>query len=97
MSKTIAKTWNGRKVAKETVIACSPNVEFGALYEAESILKKDGYFCGWLDGGNPIGISFNEPVFKWHSLSKEDKSKLDGVLVSDNFRNGDVKIIFFES
>lgn len=96
MSELKQKYFLGRKVKSEKTITRGPNVEFGALYEAEGLLKENGYFCGFLDGNNPMGISFTEPIFKWHTLSKEDKAKLDGVMISSDWRNGDVKIIFFE-
>lgn len=97
-----SKYWNGRKVKSEKIIpAGSGKVKFGACYEAEAELVKEGYIIGTLDGSNPIGIWYNKgslPVFtKWHSLSKERKNELAGVLVSEDFENKDVKIIFFNN
>lgn len=103
MIQSKAKYWNGRKVAEEKIIpAGSGKVEFGALYEATDLLMKEHKRLGWMDGDNPIGFSFSPLsesygyIPKWHLLTKEDKAKLDGVLVSSNFRNHDVKIIYFE-
>ena len=90
------KTWNGREVAKETIVTWGKNLEFGALYEATELLQKQGYFVGRLDGDNPIGFSEFKIPFKWHTLTKKGKDVLCGVMVSDNFRAGDVKIIYFQ-
>jgi hypothetical protein len=103
MSETKYKDFAGRKVKSERVITRGPNVEFGALYEAQDILEKDGYIFGLKNGNDPIpfcktplveGINF-WPA--WINLFKEDKDKLDGILVSSDFRNDSVKIIFFDN
>lgn len=96
-NKTVYKYFLGRKVKFEKMITRVPNTEFGALYEAEEFLYVTGnYKTGSLDGNNPIGFNKEWPPNKWHNLSKEDKDKLNGVLVSSDFRNDSVKIIFFE-
>ncbi len=95
MSKIIDKLWNGRKVAKEVDVKWGGKTEFGALYEAESINGSQGYYTGRLDGNNPIGFSEFSAPGKWHTLTREEKNDLNGVLISDNFRAGDVKIIYF--
>lgn len=102
MSNTAQEIMFGRKVKGEKTITRCPNVEFGALYEAFAEIQDALYLTGRLDADNPIGFSRNPPFTemgwlpKWRNLSKEDKAKLDGVLLSANFRNDAVKIIFFE-
>lgn len=99
MSEIKQKYWNGHKVKSEKIIpAGSGKVEFGASYEAQEYLNDKGYFLGVMDGNNPIGFASDDYILanKWHSLSKEDKTKLDGVLVSEDFRTANVKIIFFK-
>lgn len=98
MTKAIAKIWNGRKIKEEKTIIRGPNVEFGALYEAEDYLASLDIIIktGWLDGNNPIGLAKEYIPSKWHNLSQADKDKLDGVLVSEDFKLSNVKIIFFE-
>jgi hypothetical protein len=47
----------------------------------------------------PIGFADKERydyVAKWHNLDKSDIEKLDGVLLSDDFREGSVKIVTFK-
>jgi len=91
-----AKYWNGRMINKEYTVKKGPNVDFGALYEAIELLRQQGFSAGWLDGDNPIGFAAgNVGPQKWHTLPKEEKTELDGVLLSTNFRTSDVKIIFF--
>lgn len=101
MSVTQSRYWNGRKVKSEKIVTRGPNVEFGALYEATDFVCNEGYTVGNLDGNNPIGFSNHMQdwlsIPKWSNLSKEDKAKLDGVLVSSYFRNDSVKIIFFDN
>lgn len=93
------KYWNGRIVKKEQIINGGPNVEFGALYEATEILHNSGYFIGTLDGDNPIAFSFDSEPYakKWHNLTIPEKFSLDGVMVSSDFRNGDIKILYFKT
>lgn len=102
MSETKLKTFLGRNVKEEKVIpGGSGIVQFGALYEVDSIFNREGYAMGSVDENNPIGFWYNDgrlrPGIKWHSMSKEDKDKLDGLLVSECFRTKDVKIIFFDN
>lgn len=102
MPDIIKKMMLGHIVKSEKTITRCPNVEFGALYEAFAEIQDALYLTGRLDADNPIGFSRNPPFTemgllpKWRNLSKEDKAKLDGVLLSANFRNDAVKIIFFE-
>jgi len=99
-NKKVYKYFLGRKVKSEKTITRGPNTEFGALYEAQEYLQSRQYIVGSLDGDNPIGFSNQmlgwSSMAKWRNLSKEDKDKLDGVLVSECFRTKDVKIIFFQ-
>jgi|SRR5882672_6635050 len=94
------KYFLGRKVKSEKIIpAGSGKVEFGASYEAEEYLNNKEYFLGVMDGSNPIGFASDDYIIanKWHNLSKEDKDKLDGVLISEDYKLKNVKIIFFEN
>ena len=43
----------------------------------------------------PIGFKQGDwDISKWWNLSAEDKSKLDGAVLSKDFRNGPVKVVF---
>jgi hypothetical protein len=99
--QTLSKTYIGRKVREEKVFTGSPKMVFGALYEATAWLNKQGYTEGSLDYPNPIGFTQGsyrsyDLHWKWHNLSREDKKKLSGVIMSDDWRHGNVKVIFLE-
>jgi len=90
----------GHSVKEERIFTNGGKVDWGALYEAEDWLKERFFVVGRMDHPNPIGFwnfeQHNIPAEKWHNLTKEDKRKLSGVILSDNFRNGDVKIVLFK-
>lgn len=96
MTQITEKLWNGHKVKEEKVF--EPDGTFGGFYNAEYWAKQKGLSAGSMDSPNPIGLmkgKYSLPQ-KWHNLTKSDKSQLDGVIISDNFRNGSVKVILFE-
>jgi hypothetical protein len=98
MPETKQKYFLGRKVKGEQIVpAGSGKVEFGAALEAQMLLNNKGYFVGNIDESNPIPFTYDDFALcqKWSNLSKEDKAKLDGVLVSEDFKTKYVKIIFF--
>jgi len=72
---------------------------FQSFYEACRILEEKNYRVGSMCRGLPIGFADKERydyVAKWHNLDKSDIEKLDGVLLSDDFREGSVKIVTFK-
>jgi hypothetical protein len=100
MPETNQKYFLGRKVKEERTITRGPNVEYGALYEASETLRQLYMRVGWMDKtrkSNPIGFSTEFLPAAWNDLSEDAKNKLDGVLVSSNFRTESVKIIFFDN
>ena len=75
-----------------------PAGTFQAFYNAEKRLKELGYVTGSMCRTEPIGFADAEVVdyvAKWYNIDKEDKGKLDGVMASDDFREGGVTIVFF--
>ncbi len=75
-----------------------PSGTFQAFYKAEARLKELGYVAGSMCGGEPIGFVHSEKydyVAKWRNLRSKEIALLDGVMLSENFREGGVKIIFF--
>jgi len=71
---------------------------FKAFRKAEARLKELGYEVGSMCRNEPIGFAHKSTcsyVAKWHNLDQEDINKLDGVMLSEDFREGWVKIIFF--
>src|ERR1700743_159131 len=93
-----AKSFLGRKVREEKIFIWGKKTPFGALYEAAQWLHDRGFYEGSLSHPEPIGFVVGKYTLpqKWHNLSKEDKAQLSGIISSDNFREGNVKVIFFE-
>lgn len=101
MQRTLNKYFAGRKIKSEHPISKGSGLhEFAALMEAEEYLREKGHTFGSLDHPNPLPFWYDdgrlERGVKWHNLSKKDKLKLNGCIVASDFRNGDVKIIFFQ-
>jgi hypothetical protein len=74
------------------------NGTFQAFYSAEARLKDLGYQVGSMCRQEPIGFADNEKcsyVAKWYNIGREDRGRLDGVMLSNDFREGSVQIIFF--
>jgi hypothetical protein len=75
-----------------------PAGTFQAFYNAENRLKELGYTTGSMCRTEPIGFADADVVgyvSKWYNIDREDKGKLDGVMESDDFREGGVTIVFF--
>lgn len=71
---------------------------FKAYYAAEQRLKDLGYTVGSMCGPEPIGFADSDNyhyVAKWYNISREEKSMLDGVMISPGFREGGVTLLFF--
>lgn len=98
MSKTIAKTMFGRKVKEEISFPKEEGCDFGAYYMATRHLRTNGYKVGSMDYNNPVHFyDWNLSLAqKWHNLDAADKRLISGVILSEDFRNESVKIIFFE-
>ena len=98
---TVVKLFLGRKVKEEHLFKKEKGVTFGAYYAACAFVKEKSWFYGSMDAGgrgNPIAIikdNYTLPE-KWHNFSKSDKQRCDGVMISEDWREGDVKIIMFE-
>lgn len=75
------------------------NVEgtFQSYYAACAWAEQNGYCTGSMDGHNPIALieGFNY-VAKWHNLDKKEREMVDGVMISDYFREKPVTILIFE-
>lgn len=77
---------------------------FQSLYAAERWLKENGYSygsgCKSRTTGAPMPIAIQKGEYdlpqKWINFDKEDKEDVDGVMVSYDFREGDVTVILFE-
>lgn len=100
MAEIKEKRWNGRKVAAEMEFQNDGN-DFSGYYESVDWCHAHGYNNGSMDAGargNPIAIQKGEYTlpWKWHNFEPSDKKLIDGVIISDNWRNGSVKVLIFE-
>jgi hypothetical protein len=90
------ETYLGREILHtETFL---PAGTFQAFYNAENRLKELGYTTGSMCRHEPIGFADADKcdyVAKWYNLSQDDKGQLDGVMVSDDFREGGATLVFF--
>ena len=90
------ETYLGREILHTETF--QPAGTFKAFYNAESRLNELGYTIGSMCRNEPIGFADADKchyVAKWHNIDREDKGKLDGVMVSDDFREGGATIVFF--
>lgn len=90
------KTCLGRVVILEEYF--DPSGTFQAFYKAEARLKELGYVTGTMCRDEPIGFVYGDKfdyVAKWYNLSFQERELLDGVMLAEDFREGGVKIIFF--
>jgi hypothetical protein len=81
--------------SKEFMIS---NEDFGNLYSACQFLIDNEYSYGSMSRQLPIPIQLGSDYKlhqKWYNLSEGEKKNVDGVILSDDFRNGTVKILIF--
>lgn len=86
------------KVKKEIVIK-STGETFGAYHEACKLLKSEGYNTGSMCREAPIGFASAEKyeyIAKWWNLNSEEKKLVDGIMTSEDWREGDVKITYYD-
>lgn len=89
----------------ETEMSFKKPGTFGGYYAACGWLSAHGYSYGSTSNNRSTGAK--EPVAickgeynlpqKWHNLSKEEKQSVIGVMDSNDYREGEVKIYFFKS
>jgi len=71
-------------------------VAFEAYADAEEFLKEHGYSVGSMQRHEPIGVAKGDAdISKWRNLGRDVKM-LDGVLVSDSFRESGVTLYLSE-
>lgn len=86
---------HGHEIESVEEIAISGTFE--SVNEAIRILKERGYEIGSMSAQQPIGFAKGyDYISKWYNLNKSDIKKLDGVLISNDFREGSVKIVTFK-
>ena len=86
----------GRDVVKKVNVKVEGT--FKSVYEAEKQLRELGYRIGSMSGGQPIGFACGEKysyISKWYNMDRDEHNLLDGVMISDDWREGSVDIIWF--
>ena len=80
---------------KENKIFKADGKSFSAVSKARKYLKENGYSYGSMCGDEPIGFKLgNYIIAKWRNLDSSDRERMDGQLVSKDFRDGDVEIVY---
>jgi hypothetical protein len=90
------ETYLGREILYTEEFA--PAGTFQAYYKAEQRLKDLGYTVGSMCRTEPIGFADADKydyVSKWYNMNRDEKDLLDGVMVSDDFREGGATLVFF--
>jgi hypothetical protein len=70
---------------------------FESLYEAQGWLHTNGYSHGSLCRDMPVAIKdglYDLPQ-KWKNFDTEDEELIDGVMVSNDFREAQVEVYIF--
>jgi hypothetical protein len=86
----------GRDVIKKVNIKVEGT--FASVSEAEDRLRKMGYIIGSMCSDEPIGFACKEKydyIAKWRNIDPIDRKKVDGVMISNDWREGSVDIIWF--
>jgi len=72
---------------------------FSAVNQAQKKAKELGYAIGSMDSDYPIGLADSTKysyIAKWSKTNHEDRAKLGGVLLSKDFRDGEVFLVVFK-
>ena len=90
----------GRYNKKSKEFFGAPVVEtntFKAIHEARKYVKDLGYNIGSMQGSAPIGISKKyDYISKWRNMSHVEHASLDGYIISNDMRNGNVEVVIWE-
>ena len=89
-------TYLGREIVRRDNVKVEGT--FASVSEAEDRLRKMGYTIGSMCSDEPIGFACNEKydyIAKWRNIDPIDRKKVDGVMISNDWREGSVDIIWF--
>lgn len=71
--------------------------DFGAVTEAENWIQSMDYSIGSMQSDNPRAIAKgNLNIAKWWNINKEEYPRIDGLMLSNDYRNGNVLVILFK-
>jgi hypothetical protein len=98
----MAKEYLGRDIKKE--LSFKVDGTFESLYAAQRWLHENNYSYGSTSVSRSTGQMLPVPIQvgkyyafaqKWNNISKEERMTVDGVMVSNDFREGEVKVYLF--
>jgi hypothetical protein len=75
------------------------NGTFENMYAAFGWLTHSGFSYGSTDRyPNPVAIQKGEYTLpqKWHNFTAKQKSQVDGIITSNDWREGEVKVIIYK-
>jgi len=85
----------GKKVAE--VIYFPATGTFEAFRKAEEVVGDLGYTIGRMCMDKPIPFAKNVSyIAKWFNIAPEDRNRIEGGLISSDFREGAVSLVIFE-
>jgi hypothetical protein len=89
-------TYLGREIVRRDNVKVEGT--FASVSEAERRLREMGYTIGSMCSSEPIGFACNEKydyIAKWRNIAPDERKKVDGVMISTDWREGSVEIIWF--
>jgi hypothetical protein len=70
---------------------------FGAIGKAEDRVKELGYSKGSMCRDEPIALIKGDCyIAKWYNISVDEWPRIEGVLLSNDMREGSVALVIFE-
>ena len=91
------RNYLGREIVEQKTVTVEGT--FTSVSETEDQLRKMGYTIGSMSGNQPIGFACGEKygyISKWYNMTSEEHNLLDGVMISNDWREGSVDIIWFK-
>lgn len=70
---------------------------FSAVHKAESYVEKLGYSYGLMCMDEPIALAKGDvSITKWRNIPSSEYPRIDGLILSHEFREGDVAVVIFD-
>jgi len=93
-AKNFAKAC-GKEIAQ--IIDFPATGTFSAYHNAEGMADGLGYVVGRLCCDAPVPIAKNiSYIAKWYNIEPHHRSRIEGGMVSEDFREGAVSLVIFE-
>lgn len=72
--------------------------DFGAVTQAEDYLEAAGYSIGSMQSDNPRALVKGKlRIAKWWNIDREEYHRIDGLMLSDDYRTGSVLVVLFKA